>query len=88
MTHAPGWTSADGETWTRSLLGRPGEVPLLLRVRPDPGNPTEPWFWEVVQKDPEDSDAEEEIDVAGSMSAEEAMQAATARALAYRESED
>ena len=83
MTRGPGWTSESGAGWTKTLPGRPGEMPLLLRVSPDPDDGEEPWLWEVVQGDPEDAEAEYEIDVGGSMNLEEAMEAATARALAY-----
>jgi hypothetical protein len=43
-----GWTEDWGDSWTKTVPGKPEAPDLLLRVFPDPENEGEPWTWEVL----------------------------------------
>jgi hypothetical protein len=66
------WTQDDMGAWTRTLYG------MLLRVTADPDDPDDPWTWEVLVQ--QDDDTEYEVDLGGATTREEAMAAAEAKA--------
>ncbi len=83
--HALGWTSHEGNVWTRTLPSRPGDPHLLLRVSPDPiaGAWGDLWIWEVVDPHDDDYCAAGEIDGGEADSSVAAMESALTEALAH-----
>jgi len=69
------WTTEHGDEWVRTLKGR------VLRVRPDPDDPKEPWVWEVLTVHSEWDDSDEELGFGTAESREAAMAAAEMLAL-------
>ena len=68
----------------RIVPGAPTQPNLRLHVQADPDHPDQPWTWAVVEPGQEDDQAEYDIGLGRTSSAEEAKGAAEVLATAYR----